>query len=175
MTAQNVNVTDARNSVVPQFIWVRGSFDSFAWFGGTGGTLMLIIAILLFSKRTDYRTIAKVALAPGIFNISEPIVYGLPIVLNPVYFIPFVVAPIVNVAFSYWVTVMGLVNPVQVAVPSIVPPVLNSFLACNYDPRAIILAIVNMLIALAIWAPFVFAADKIEDSIHPRTFFSREY
>lgn len=175
LTAQNVNVTDARNSVVPQFIWVRGSFDSFAWFGGTGGTLMLIIAILLFSKRTDYRTIAKVALAPGIFNISEPIVYGLPIVLNPVYFIPFVVAPIVNVAFSYWVTVMGLVNPVQVAVPSIVPPVLNSFLACNYDPRAIILAVVNMLIALAIWAPFVFAADKIEDSIHPRTFFSREY
>ena len=175
LPAQNVNVTDARNSVVPQFIWVRGSFDSFAWFGGTGGTLMLIIAILLFSKRTDYRTIAKVALAPGIFNISEPIVYGLPIVLNPVYFIPFVVAPIVNVAFSYWVTVMGLVNPVQVAVPSIVPPVLNSFLACNYDPRAIILAIVNMLIALAIWAPFVFAADKIEDSIHPRTFFSREY
>ena len=175
LTAQNVNVTAARNAQVPKFIWVRGSFDSFAWFGGTGGTLMLIIAILLFSKRSDYRTIAKVALAPGIFNINEPVVFGLPIVLNPIYFIPFILAPLVNVAFSYWITVMGLVNPVQVAVPSIVPPIFNSFLACNYDWRAIILAIINMLIALAIWAPFVFAADKIADTNHPRTFFSREY
>lgn len=175
LTAQNVNVTAARNAQVPKFIWVRGSFDSFAWFGGTGGTLMLIIAILLFSKRSDYRTIAKVALAPGIFNINEPVVFGLPIVLNPIYFIPFILAPLVNVAFSYWITVMGLVNPVQVAVPSIVPPIFNSFLACNYDWRAIILAIINMLIALAIWAPFVFATDKIADTNHPRTFFSREY
>ncbi|WP_281829925.1 MULTISPECIES: PTS sugar transporter subunit IIC [Lactobacillus] len=175
LTAQNVNVTAARNAQVPKFIWVRGSFDSFSWFGGTGGTLMLIIAILLFSKRSDYRTIAKVALAPGIFNINEPVVFGLPIVLNPIYFIPFILAPLVNVAFSYWITVMGLVNPVQVAVPSIVPPIFNSFLACNYDWRAIILAIINMLIALEIWAPFVFAADKIADTNHPRTFFSREY
>lgn len=175
LTAQNVNVTAARNAQVPKFIWVRGSFDSFAWFGGTGGTLMLIIAILLFSKRSDYRTIAKVALAPGIFNINEPVVFGLPIVLNPIYFIPFILAPLVNVAFSYWITVMGLVNPVQVAVPLVVPPIFNSFLACNYDWRAIILAIINMLIALAIWAPFVFAADKIADTNHPRTFFSRKY
>lgn len=175
LTAQNVNVTAARNGKVPQFIWVRGSFDAFAWFGGSGGTLMLIIAILFFSKRTDYRTIAKVALAPSIFNISEPIVYGLPLVLNPIYFIPFVITPVVNVAFSYWVTVMGLVNPVQVAVPSIMPPILNSFLACNYDWRAIVLAIVNIIIGVAIWTPFVFAADKIADNNQDRIFFSREY
>lgn len=175
LTAQNINVTAARNGIVPKFLWVRGSFDAFAWFGGTGGSLMLIVAILLFSKRSDYRTVAKVALAPGIFNISEPIVFGLPIVLNPIYFIPFTIAPIVNVAFSYLITMMGLVNPVQVAVPSIVPPIIGPFLACNYDWRAIVLSIINMLIALAIWTPFVFAADKIADSNHPRTFFSREY
>lgn len=51
MTAQNINITAARNGKVPQFLWVRGSFDAFAWFGGTGGTLALIIAILLFSKK----------------------------------------------------------------------------------------------------------------------------
>lgn len=174
-TAQNLNIIAARNGEVPKYIWVRGSFDAFAWFGGTGGTLILIIAILLFSKRTDYRTIAKVALAPGVFNINEPILYGLPLVLNPVYFIPFIITPIVNVAFSYWITVMGLVNPVQVAVPAIMPPIIGPFLACNYDWRAIVLCIVNMLIALAIWTPFVFAADKISESSRPRTIFSREY
>lgn len=175
LTAQNVNVIAAKNGKVPHFLWVRGSFDAFAWFGGAGGTLVLIIAILLFSKRSDYRTIAKVALAPGIFNINDPIIFGLPIVLNPVYFIPFVLAPLVNVAFAYGVTMLGLVNPVQVAIPTIMPPIIGPFLACNYDWRAIILSIINMIIALLIWMPFVFAADKIADSNNPRTFFSPEY
>lgn len=175
LTAQNVNVTSIRNGRPAPYIWVRGSFDSFAWFGGAGGTLMLIVAILLFSKRSDYRTIAKVALAPGVFNINEPIVLGLPVVLNPVYFIPFVLAPVINVAFSYCVTLMGLVNPVQAAVPGIVPPIIGPFLACNYDWRAIVLCIVNMLIALAIWTPFVIAADKIADSNSPEPYFTRQY
>ncbi len=175
LTAQNGNITAIRNGHVPPYLWVRGSFDVFAWFGGAGGTLMLIVAILIFSKRTDYRTIAKISLAPGIFNIGEPILLGLPVVLNPVYLIPFLLTPVVNVAFSYWISVMGLVNPVQVAVPSIMPPIIGPFLACNYDWRAIILSIVDMLIALAIWSPFVIAADKIADTNKPKTFFSTQF
>ena len=175
LTAQNGNITAATSGKVPPYVWVRGSFDVFAWFGGAGGTLMLIVAILAFSKRSDYRTIAKIALAPGIFNIGEPILLGLPVVLNPIYLIPFLLTPVVNVAFSYWVSVMGLVNPVQVAVPSIMPPIIGPFLACNYDWRAIILSIVNMLIAFAIWSPFVIAADKIADTNKPKTFFTTQF
>lgn len=175
LTAQNGNITAATSGKVPPYVWVRGSFDVFAWFGGAGGTLMLIVAILAFSRRSDYRTIAKIALAPGIFNIGEPILLGLPVVLNPVYLIPFLLTPVVNVAFSYWVSVMGLVNPVQVAVPSIMPPIIGPFLACNYDWRAIILSIVNMLIAFAIWSPFVIAADKIADTNNPKTFFTTQF
>lgn len=175
LTAQNGNITAATSGKVPPYVWVRGSFDVFAWFGGAGGTLMLIVAILAFSKRSDYRTIAKIALAPGIFNIGEPILLGLPVVLNPVYLIPFLLTPVVNVAFSYWVSVMGLVNPVRVAVPSIMPPIIGPFLACNYDWRAIILSIVNMLIAFAIWSPFVIAADKIADTNNPKTFFTTQF
>ena len=175
LTAQNSNITAVRNGHVSPYLWGRGSFDVFAWFGGAGGTLMLIVAILMFSKRSDYRTVAKIALAPGIFNIGEPILLGLPVVLNPVYLIPFVLAPIVNVAFSYWVSVMGLVNPVQVAVPSIMPPIIGPFLACNYDWRAIVLSIVDMLISLAIWTPFVIAADKIADTNNPKTFFTTQF
>ena len=175
LTAQNGNITAATSGKVPPYVWVRGSFDVFAWFGGAGGTLMLIVAILAFSRRSDYRTIAKIALAPGIFNIGEPILLGLPVVLNPVYLIPFLLTPVVNVAFSYWVSVMGLVNPVQVAVPSIMPPIIGPFLACNYDWRAIILSIVDMLIAFAIWSPFVIAADKIADTNNPKTFFTTQF
>lgn len=175
MTAQNDNITAISNGNIPPYVWVRGSFDVFAWFGGAGGTLMLIVAILMFSKRSDYRTIAKISLAPGIFNIGEPILLGLPVVLNPVYLIPFVLAPLVNVAFSYWVSIMGLVNPVQVAVPSIMPPVIGPFLACNYDWRAIVLSILNMIVALLIWIPFVKAADKIADTNHPKPFFNPQF
>ena len=175
LTAQNGNITAATSGKVPPYVWVRGSFDVFAWFGGAGGTLMLIVAILAFSKRSDYRTIAKIALAPGIFNIGEPILLGLPVVLNPVYLIPFLLTPVVNVAFSYWVSLMGLVNPVQVAVPSIMPPIIGPFLACNYDWRAIILSIVHMLIAFAIWSLFVIAADKIADTNNPKTFFTTQF
>lgn len=175
LTAQNGNITAATSGKVPPYVWVRGSFNVFAWFGGAGGTLMLIVAILVFSTRSDYRTIAKIALAPGIFNIGEPILLGLPVVLNPVYLIPFLLTPVVNVAFSYWVSVMGLVNPVQVAVPSIMPPIIGPFLACNYDWRAIILSIVDMLIAFAIWSPFVIAADKIADTNNPKTFFTTQF
>ena len=174
LTAQNGNITAIKNGHVPPYVWVRGSFDVFAWFGGAGGTLMLIVAILIFSKRSDYRTIAKIALAPGIFNIGEPILLGLPVVLNPVYLIPFLLTPVVNVAFSYWVSIMGLVNPVQVAVPSVMPPIIGPFLACNYDWRAIVLSIINMLIALAIWTPFEIAADKIANN-NPKKFFMTQF
>lgn len=161
LTPQNSNVTAVREGAAVPYDWVRDSFNVFAWFGGAGGTLILIIAILVFSKRSDFRTVAKMALAPGLFNINEPILFGLPVVFNPVYLIPFVVAPLVNVSLAYWVTKIGCVNPVQIFVPGIMPPVIGPFLACNYDWRAIILSLVNMIIAFFIWMPFVFAADKI--------------
>lgn len=175
LTAENMNITAAKNGQIPHFLWVRGSFDVFAWFGGTGGTLALILTILIFSKRSDYRTVAKVALAPGIFNINEPVVYGLPIVLNPIYFIPFVVAPLVNVAFSYWITLLGLVNPVQAAVPSVMPPIIGPFLACNYDWRAIVLSIINLILAIFIWLPFVLAADRLSDTEQKQYYSMTEY
>ena len=176
LTPENINVTAVRNSEHVPYIWVRDSFNVFAWFGGAGGTLVLIIAILMFSKRKDYRTIAKMAVAPGIFNINEPIIFGLPVVFNPVYLIPFVVAPLVNISLAYWATQAGLVNPVQIFVPTVMPPLIGPFLACNYDWRAIVLALINMVIALLIWMPFVFAADKIaKQDNNQRNFYLPQY
>lgn len=144
------------------FMWVRGSFDSFAWFGGSGGTLTLIIAILLFSKRADYKTVGKLALGPGIFNINEPLMFGMPIVLNAIMFIPFLLAPLVATAIAWFATSQGWVNPVYQQVPWVVPPMLMSFLATGADWRAPILTLLNMIITFFIWAPFVIAANKME-------------
>lgn len=141
--------------------WVRGSFDAFSWYGGSGGTLILIIAILLFSKRADYLTVGKLSLAPGIFNINEPVMFGLPIVLNPILFIPFLVAPVVSVIIAYSATAAGWVNPVSQSVIWVTPPFLLSFLA-TMDWRAPIVTLVCVLVSFAIWTPFVIAANKVE-------------
>lgn len=170
LTPQNSNVSAVYTGHAIPYSWVRGSFNVFAWFGGTGGTLMLIVAILIFSKRKDYRIIAKMGLAPGVFNINEPILFGIPIVFNPIFIVPFIVGPIVNVSLAYWITKLGWVNPVQVFVPNVMPPIIGPFLACNYDWRAIVLEIVNMLISFAIWSPFVIASNKLSSNDHDRGF-----
>ena len=93
-------------------LWVRGSWDAFAWFGGSGGTITLVIAIILFSKRKDYKIVGRLGLAPGIFNINEPVLFGLPVVLNAIFFIPFAVAPLISVIIAYTATALHLVDPV---------------------------------------------------------------
>jgi len=145
------------------FAWVRGSFDAYAWFGGSGGTITLIIAIFLFSKRADYKTVAKLGVGPGVFNINEPVMFGLPIVLNPIMFIPFFLAPLVATSIGYFATVLGLVNPVTQQVVWVVPPFLLSFLATQ-DWRAVIVTAITFAASFAIYAPFVLAANSQEEA-----------
>ena len=141
--------------------WVAGSFEAFVWPGGAGVTLMLLIAILLFSKRADYKTVGKLGIGPGLFNINEPVMFGLPIVLKPLFIIPFIVAPLVTATIAYFATTLGLVAPVVVNVIWVMPTILSGFLATGGDWRAIILTIINLAVALLIWAPFIIAANKI--------------
>jgi PTS system cellobiose-specific IIC component len=158
--------TDAKHAIDGNYInlWVRGSWDAFAWFGGSGGTITLVLAILVFSKRQDYKVVARLGLAPGLFNINEPVLFGLPIVLNPIFIIPFIVAPVVSVIIGYVATVLHLVNPVVIATPWVTPPIMNAWLATGLDWRAALIAIINLVITFFIWAPFVLSANKLEQS-----------
>lgn len=143
-------------------LWTRGSFDAFSWMGGSGSTLALIIAILILSKRADQRTVAKYALPMGLFNINEPVIFGLPIVLNPIYFIPFILVPTIQVIIAYYVTKAGLVPPVHIAVPWVLPPVLFAFFATGFSVTAALLALFNIVIAVFIWGAFVLVADRMQ-------------
>lgn len=82
---------DAAIEAGKQFhFWAKPMLDSYILLGGSGATLGLIIAIFIASRRADHRQVAKLALPSGIFQINEPILFGLPIIMNPVMFIPFV-------------------------------------------------------------------------------------
>lgn len=79
--------------------------------GGTGMTLAVIIAILLFMKSKQMKQVAKLGAAPGIFNVNEPIIFGLPIVMNPLIFIPWVISPMIVTLITYFAMASGLVPP----------------------------------------------------------------
>ncbi|WZU02784.1 PTS transporter subunit EIIC [Erysipelothrix sp. D19-032] len=85
--------------------WVSGSWDAYVWHGGSGATLPLILAILLFSKLRDQKEVARLSLAPGIFMINEPVLFGIPIVLNPIYIIPFVLNQPVLAMIGYYASI----------------------------------------------------------------------
>lgn len=85
--------------------------------GDAGCSIALVIAVLIFSKRADTKAVAKMSAPMAVFNINEPVVFGMPIVLNPIYFIPWLLVPVVLTIVAYTATAMGLVPYVHVVVP----------------------------------------------------------
>lgn len=161
--AENTNIYNATQSISElKYIWTRGSFDAYAWMGGAGCTIALIIAIFIFSKREETRAVAKLSVPMGLFNINEPVVFGLPIVLNPVYLIPWVLVPTVLVIIAYVATSIGLVPPVFLEVPWVMPPVLYAWFATGFSFSAALLALFNLAVGIAIWSVFVIIANRVE-------------
>ena len=130
--------------------------------GGSGMTLAVVLLMAFVLKKKQYRDVGRLALAPGIFNVNEPAIFGLPIVLNAIMFIPFLIAPVVATAIGWLATYFGLVAPVSQQVTWVVPPFLLSFLATGADWRAPIVTLVCMVVTFLIWAPFVISANKMD-------------
>ncbi|TDW24667.1 PTS system cellobiose-specific IIC component [Breznakia blatticola] len=145
-----------------EYMWTRGSFDAYVWMGGAGCSIALIIAIFIFSKRQESKTIAALSAPMGFFNINEPIVFGMPIVLNPIYFIPWMLVPIVLTIIAYAATAAQIVPPVYVPVPWIMPPVVYAILATGGNILAGVLALVNLVIGVVIWGIFVLIGNKVD-------------
>ncbi|TQO56031.1 PTS sugar transporter subunit IIC [Paraclostridium bifermentans] len=155
------NAALAQAGATEGFHTLAGAFlDAFVYLGGSGMILGLIIALIIAGRRR--KDMIALGLAPSVFNISEPVIFGLPIVLNPIYMIPFVLAPVVCSAVAYLAIDMGLVMPVIAAkIPWVTPPILGGFLATGHWTGAA-LAAVNLLISIVIYIPFVIAAEKID-------------
>ncbi|KRO27198.1 cellobiose PTS, EIIC [Lactiplantibacillus fabifermentans DSM 21115] len=135
----------------------------FIWIGGAGGTLALVV-LFMFSKSAYLKDLGKLAILPGLFNINEPIVFGAPIVMNPILGIPFIVGPLVTGTLSYIMTVTGVVPMMMLRLPFTMPGPLGAFLSTNWSVPALILSCVNFIIDLAIYYPFfkVFEKQQLE-------------
>lgn len=160
LPAIDANVAALTAGEAAPYIINKPFFDAFVNMGGSGTTIALIIAIFLIARKNkQYRTVGNLSAAPGLFNINEPLLFGLPIVLNPVLFIPFILTPMVNVSIAYFATKLGMVPAATIAAPWTTPPIINGFLVTQSWQGAA-LSFVLIAISVCIYLPFVAMANK---------------
>jgi cellobiose PTS system EIIC component len=150
--------TLGRGAVLPH-IAVDQFYYWFVWIGGGGATLGMLPQ-MLFAKSKFLKQLAKVCIIPGIFNINEPIIFGIPIVANPLMIIPFSLAPFISGMVAYGAFYFNLVQRPYLNTPWSLPVPLGAFLSTGGDWRAFVLSIVIIAICAIIYYPFLKVYDN---------------
>ncbi|WP_304155329.1 PTS sugar transporter subunit IIC [Megamonas hypermegale] len=133
--------------------------DIFFKSGGCGMTLGFLIAAFIKAKSAQLKSISRLSFIPGLFNVNEPIIFGLPIVFNPYLLFPFVLAPVVAFIVTYFAIFIGFMPAFSaVQVPWTTPPVLAGLIVAGW--QGAVVQIVNIIIATVIYFPFVISQDK---------------
>lgn len=137
----------------------EGYWIVFMCLGGTGSTLGLVLNMLR-SRCKVYNELGKLALPSAIFCINEPVIFGFPIVANPLMMIPFILTPVVLCIGSYVLIAVGLVGRIVIQVPWTIPPVIGAYLATNGNIGAAIWSVCSIAIAYFIYFPFFKMAER---------------
>lgn len=132
-----------------------GEFNNcFVTIGGSGATLGLVLLMVFMAKSEQLKVLGKASVAPSIFNINEPIIFGTPMIYNPYMVVPFILAPIVSALIAFFAIDLGIVSPMIAQVPWPTPVGIGAFLGTAGDFKAVILAFVCIIIATLIYIPF---------------------
>lgn len=154
---QTGNAHELPNIFTEQFLqW-------FVQIGGSGTTIALAL-LFLTSKVKFLKQMGKLTIVPGIFNINEPIVFGTPIVMNPILIIPFIFCPIILTIVSYIATITGFVPMMMAKLPFTMFGPIGSLMSTNWSPQAAILTIFNFILSIVIYYPFfkIFEKQQME-------------
>ena len=152
------NTAAVAAGAVPDQVFTMGFWCAFATVGGAGGTLCLIFATFIFSKRDDHRAIAKLALLPGICGISEPVVFGYPLVLNPTFAIPFLFCSPIMTAIALFATNIGFMPCNTVDVPFGIPIIVNAIVGHGW--QGAVIQVIMLVVGTLVWIPFVMVANR---------------
>ncbi|MBR4162458.1 MAG: PTS sugar transporter subunit IIC [Solobacterium sp.] len=156
MTAMMIENEEAVRAGLQATHILNGSFMScFVTFVGTGIAGAITIAIFLVGKREDNRSIAKLSAFPNCFNINETVVFGLPVVLNPIMCIGFIIAPIVSYTLAYVLTAIGFCPIMYVNVPWTTPPVIAGFLASGGNIMGAVTQLICLVAAVLVYIPCI--------------------
>lgn len=143
-----------------KFVYAGDFGNAFAFFGGSGSTLALVILCIFLAKSQQLKALGKASIVPGIFQINEPVIFGMPIVYNPMLAIPFMLAPIVGATIGYVAISTGFVNPIIAQHPWPSPIGIGAFIATGGDFKGILVALLSFLASLVIYFPFFKLYDR---------------
>ncbi len=149
----------AAGEVIPH-VAAEPFYQWFIMIGGAGCTIGLAICYLIRSKSAYAKALGKTAFLPAVFNINEPMIFGAPIVLNPMLIIPFILTPIVCATIAWFATVMGFVGRVVALAPWTLPGPIGAYFATGGDFRAVILSFILIGVSVIIYLPFFTMYDK---------------
>ncbi|WP_051599951.1 PTS sugar transporter subunit IIC [Mycoplasma elephantis] len=152
---KSITAADGANILVEPF------FQWFVWIGGAGATLGLLIVMLFIAKSKYIRAITYPSIVPGIFNINEPVIFGYPLVLNPILAIPAILAPLTMGTLSFIAMKLNLVNVPIIVVGWTLPSPVGAVLATNLDWRALVLCLLMIAVSCVIWWPFAKMYDNV--------------
>lgn len=150
-----VSAFDLPNLFTEQF------YQWYAQMGGTGSTLALVV-LFLFSRSKYLKQLGRLSILPGIFNINEPVIFGAPIVMNPLLAIPFILVPIVNTVLVYIVTILGWMPKMMVKPPFSIPAPLGALITSNWNWVACVMVFVCFAVSLMIYYPFFKSFEKMQ-------------
>lgn len=152
------NIEAANAGQVPVQMYTQSFQRCFQALGGAGMVIGFAFALLLFSKREDYRSLTKIALVPCLCGISEPFVFGIPLVLNPTFAIPFILAPVASSGVAMFLFNIGFLTANTVDTPFSLPILINAPIA--YGWQGIVAEVIVIVLSTAIYAPFVLISNK---------------
>ncbi len=129
--------------------------------GGSGMTLSVLLVIFVVAKSRQMRELGKLGGPSGLFNVNEPLIFGLPIIMNPLVMIPWLLAPVIVAAVTYFAMSTGFApRPVGAIVPWTTPALLSGYLATGNNIMGAVMQLINMGIVFVIWFPFIKLLDK---------------
>lgn len=143
---QNVN-----GAAIP---YAAGFNKAYVDIGGSGGTLGLVIMLAFFAKSEQFKVLGRASVIPSIFNINEPVIFGLPIVYNPYFAIPFILSPMITGTITYFAIKLEMVKPLIAQQPWPTPVGLGAFIGSGGDWKAGVLAIICAIVSALIYYPF---------------------
>ena len=153
------NVTAVAEGTPLPYVTANGFFTTFVNVGGTGATIALAL-VLWSSKDPGFRSVSRLSMPTQVFQINEPIFFGLPIVLNPVFMIPYVLNALMLTASTYLLMSWSVINRPFVNVPWTTPPIIGHYLVTGGDWRAAVWGVVSIFLAMVVYFPFAKAAER---------------
>ncbi|MDR2689463.1 MAG: EAL domain-containing protein [Azoarcus sp.] len=159
--ATQANLVAQAQGLPAPYIVTKSFLDIFVFMGGAGSSICLLTAILIASHNHGSRRMAKISIAPGLFNINEIVLFGLPVILNPVFLVPFLLVPLTLTLVSFLAIRLGLVPLPMVALEWTTPPILSGLLA-THSVAGGLLQVFNLVLGTFIYLPFVKISDQIK-------------